>query len=382
MKKKGMHIGAAIGIGIGGMFLIAIEWVLVVIIGGALAIGTFKGKTGGIDFDIEDYDFSGEYDDYEVYENSTLGIKFRYPERFTESKEETEGGYTTVLFYNPETGESVNLVTGDTTGVFTFDAYEKASISSLKNSYNLTDDDIEIDDKGVTMGGKKGFKNYYVYSGVGIYQCATLKGVTEYVLTYSGPEGIFEKSEGDKIFETFEFIESSSSTSNSTKKSSSVGTSKENAVDVGEWTVASKYNPNTSGYQDVKVKVTNIVRGDEAKKIVKEYADSDKYFNYEEPEDAMEWVVIEYDVDMDGIEIPSYGISPTVNVNVVGTDKYDSIKYNGKAYSTLTYEVSSNDYVKTSTASNKVAATLPVGYTDYLIKFGNYNETISYVKGK
>ena len=44
----------------------------------------------------------------------------------------------------------------------------------------------------------------------------------------------------------------------------------ENPLKVGEWGIASKYNTNTRSDQNVNVKVTNIIRGDEAKKMAQE----------------------------------------------------------------------------------------------------------------
>lgn len=391
--KNGMSIKGIIILTICAYLVLGLEWFTI-----GMVVAYFDSKdNNGANSVIDDIkNISGEFEsnkdngtaideseylDYEVYTNSELGIKFRYPKEFTKVNEEgaDKDGYTTVLIYNPSNGNGVNIVVGKTTGVFSFDSYKKASIDSLKKSYGISENDLEIEDKDVKMGGKKAFKNYYKYQNLNVYQCGTLVGSTEYVLTYSGKDADFEKEVGDKIFNSFEFVDESSSS----EKSDSQTSSKENPIDLNVWGKASKYVVSgNSSYQDVNVMVTKITRGEDAKNIVKEYADTDKYFDYSDPADGEEWVVVEYNVDMQGLKIPSYGISPTLNVSVIGKDKYDIIKYNNKSYSPSIQEVSSDDYVKTTTATNKIAFQLPVGFSDYIIRIGSYDHTQTFVKGK
>lgn len=386
MKNRSVSIKGAIIIAVCAFLVLALEW-------GTIFVTTALVTSKNIISDMNDsitndfYDYSNnetdkntqDYSDYKTYENTELGVKFKYPKEFSKTEETEEDGYKTILFYNPNTGTGVNIVVGDTIGIKDFDSYINASINSLKKSYNLSDEDIKIDKDNVYMGMQKAFKDYYSYSGVSIYQCATLKDITEYVLTYSAKEENFDESVGDKIFNSFEFINESEESSNLSNKK---GNTKDSPADINEWCVASKYNPNIHEYQNVKVKVTNIVRGEEAANIVKDYANNNSNYNYKDPETDMEWVVIDYDVDMQNFDIPSHGTSPDVDVSIVGTGTYSSVKYNNKTYVILVDKVSSSEYVKTKNSSNKIATTLPIGCTNYLIKFGTYNETTSYVKGK
>lgn len=391
MKKgsKGTSIGASIAIGICGIIFIVIEWFVIAIVIAAIGV---KGITSldktlpDLDeaFDFDDYDDytvdDAEYDDFEIYEDKTLGIRFRYPEEFDVKNQSTQGGYTTIMFYDDETGSSVNLVTGSITQNLTLDEYITSSIAGVKKSNNLEDKDITIVKDNVYMGGKKAFTDSYKVSGVNIYQCATLVSKTEYVLTYGGKDGYFSKEEGDKVFASFEFLDKSNSSSTSTSNVTS--SDKSNAVELNSWCTASKYNANTGKYDDVKVKVTKITRGNEARTQILDYAKTDEYFDYDEPDKGEEWVVIDYDVDLSSISIPSYGISPYLTVDIVGTGNKDSVEFNGKKYYPITYRVSSTEFVTNPIASNKIATTLPVGCENYLIEFGAYSHTLGYVKGK
>lgn len=168
-------------------------------------------------------------------------------------------------------------------------------------------------------------------------------------------------------------------TSSSNARTSSL----ENPLQVGEWGIASKYNTNTSSDQNVNVRVSNIIRGDEAKKMAQDYMNSDySIYKYEEPEAYQEWVVIEYDVDFGDTYVPGeLGASPNVNGDVTGPDG-SSVKYNGITYINSVIEIGSRDYIKTKTGSGKLLTQLPVGCTDYIIEFGTYNGTKAYFKGQ
>ena len=132
----------------------------------------------------------------------------------------------------------------------------------------------------------------------------------------------------------------------------------ENPLKVGEWGIASKYNTNTRSDQNVNVKVTNIIRGDEAKKMAQDYMNSDySIYKYEEPEGYQEWVVIEYDVDFADTYVPGeLGASPDVNADITGPDG-KAIKYNGITYINSVIEIGSRDYIKTKTGSGKTTIT-------------------------
>lgn len=172
-------------------------------------------------------------------------------------------------------------------------------------------------------------------------------------------------------------------TPTNTDSGSAKESSIENPLQIGEWGIASKYNTKTSGDQNVNIRVTNVIRGEEAKKMAKEYMTSgSSIYKYEDPKAYQEWAVIEYDVDFGNtFEMSEIGASPNVNGDITGLDG-TSIKYNGITYISSVIEIGSRDYIKTKTGSGKLLTQLPIGCTDYLIQFGTYNGTNAYIRGK
>ena len=175
----------------------------------------------------------------------------------------------------------------------------------------------------------------------------------------------------------------SASQTNEGANNSARESSLENPLQVGEWGIASKYNTETSSDQNVNVRVTNIIRGNEAKEMAKEYMSRDySIYKYEDPEAYLEWAVIEYDVDFADTYVPGeLGASPNVEADITGPDG-SSVEYNGITYITSTIEIGSRDYIKTKTGSGKILTQLPIGCTDYIIQFGRYNGTTAYFQGK
>lgn len=157
----------------------------------------------------------------------------------------------------------------------------------------------------------------------------------------------------------------------------------ENPLKVGEWGIASKYNTNTKSDQNVNVRVSKIIRGDEAKKMAQDYMNSDySIYKYEEPKANQEWLVVEYDVDFADTYVPGeLGASPNVDGDITGPDGR-SIKYNGITYINSVIEIGSRDYIKTKTGSGKLLTQVPIGCTDYIIDFGTYNGTHAYFQGQ
>lgn len=156
---------------------------------------------------------------------------------------------------------------------------------------------------------------------------------------------------------------------------------KDNPISKGEWGIASKYSTQNKHYEDVKVKVTNITRGEEATKAVKDFVNTSSYYKYEEPKSGLEWVVVEYDVDFSNYTMPSIGTNADVTSGVEGTTS-SSVKYNGTTWILSTTYIGSRDYVTTNKASGKIAMQMPIGCKDYLITFGAYGKTKAYIKGE
>ncbi len=200
----------------------------------------------------------------------------------------------------------------------------------------------------------------------------------------AGAESILNDVEGSNLNDVFGGLANAVENSSTVESSSNAKTSSlENPLKVGEWGIASKYNTNTKSDQNVNVRVSNIIRGDEAKKMAQEYMNSDySIYKYEEPEAYQEWLVVEYDVDFGDTYVPGeLGASPNVQGDVTGPDG-SSVKYNGVSYINSVIEIGSRDYIKTKTGSGKLLTQIPIGCTDYIIDFGTYNGTHAYFQGQ
>lgn len=202
----------------------------------------------------------------------------------------------------------------------------------------------------------------------------------------------------DKAKETVEDIKdnNSSNTTDSTNSSNSSinvttkDSSKESPLSINEWGKASKYvskhlstEYENVSYVDVPVRVTKVTRGDEAVDIIKKYIESQSYYKYTEPKANTEWVVFDYQVDLNGLTFDegTIGTDTRISSSIKGLDGY-SVKYNDISYILSTTDISSRDYVKQKGIyDGKFITTLPIGCKDYLVILGNsYEGSQSYFK--
>ena len=169
---------------------------------------------------------------------------------------------------------------------------------------------------------------------------------------------------------------SSAQSSSVTGKSSS----KSNPLSIGEWGIASKRD--SGDYIDIPVKVTNVIRGNSATQMVKDYCNSgSSIYKYEDAKDKMEWAVVEYTVDLTNIKGYSTGKDIKVDSKITGTGDNTSIKYNGTTYIVSTMNMTSG-YSKENIANGQFAVQLPIGCTDYLIALGSLSHTQAFFNGK
>lgn len=159
----------------------------------------------------------------------------------------------------------------------------------------------------------------------------------------------------------------------------------ESPLQVGEWGVASIYYPfdvngNTTEYKNVYAKVTNVIKGDEADRIARENMSGNQMIQYVEPNEGMEWVLIEFDFDFgelyDGKEQPIF-----VDTNVCALDGSNIIVYNNVPYECSAVDYSYTFRYDTQTGFGRFFAQLPIGCTDYIILIGSPNDNVAYIRG-
>ena len=159
--------------------------------------------------------------------------------------------------------------------------------------------------------------------------------------------------------------------------------SKEKPIKAGTWGIASKYNSDTTKQEKVYVKATKTIRGEDAKAAVKDYTDKSSFYKYTEPNEGLEWVVVDYEMNFSDFNIPKNGVEPRLSVSITGTGNNSAVKYNGVTYfMIMATNIGSSSYVKEANAQGRVAFQMPIGCSDYIMKFGDSSGNIAFIKGE
>lgn len=140
---------------------------------------------------------------------------------------------------------------------------------------------------------------------------------------------------------------------------------------IGEWGIASKYSSKNERYEDVNVTVSQMVRGEEAKNIVKEYTENNTYFAYTEPQEGMEWLVVEYEINFGEYAKGSNGANSDIQTRIKGYGENENIVIGNKTYRTTTQDISRREYTNEEQATGRFATQIPVECEEYVIVFGN-----------
>lgn len=176
-----------------------------------------------------------------------------------------------------------------------------------------------------------------------------------------------------------------STTTTTTEKTTVIDaktSSEKQPISSGTWGIASKYSTESKEYEDVYVKTTKTIRGEEAKKAVQEFTDKSSFYKYQDPKEGLEWVVVDYDMDFANFTKSKYGVEPSLSVSITGLDG-GSVKYKGVTYfMIMTTNIGSSSYIQTQTGKNRVAFQMPIGCSDYVMKFGSSSGSMAYIKGE
>ncbi len=140
------------------------------------------------------------------------------------------------------------------------------------------------------------------------------------------------------------------------------------------WGAAAKFSTSEQEYYNVPVRLTGIVRGDSAKDEVRAFADESNEYTYKEPSENEEWVLVQYEINLDGFPLDESGADCSIVSFVTGTDG-GYVESGGKKYNPVTVNITDGEYYFENTHSGKIAFTLPEACTDYFIVLGEYEET-------
>ncbi len=405
-KVTPMFVLGGVGIGLSVISMIVSTIVLISVIGMFFAAAKI-----GEEFDNSDIkditnkiqqELNNSYEDSSKYTTSELEIEFD-GDKWTLNKSSLlsddqkvkinlptssseESGITSDMVTSPEKAyeETVKVITSDKLklGKGT-EKYIKIDSSNYYMSVDYTQamsEDEDVYGKIYVVAHKVGTKNvFYLYK--------TFFYEEDYEEQSDVDKEVIDMIENTKYIGKINNSNSDKNVVNSDEKEESKSdivtkeSSKDSPIEFGEYGMASRYSK--SEYVDVPVKLTNITRGEEAAKIVKEYCENgSSIYKYTEPKTNMEWAVIEYQADLTNVYEYTMGRSVRVDSAIKGIGG-GSLKYNDVTYFLSTVDMSES-YSKKTIANGKFAVQLPVGCTDYMIVMGSSisSATKAYFKGK
>ena len=148
-------------------------------------------------------------------------------------------------------------------------------------------------------------------------------------------------------------------------------------LSVGEYGLASKYNPSINGYKDVDVVVTKIY--DNSEDIVNDY-NLHNPDNVISKESGYKYVVLDYEVVFFDFETESFGTSVELDVEVVNTDGNSFVVNDVKQVISIIVLSKSSGVVNGDKGTVQIAFAIPENVNSYVIKFGTLEHTIAYYK--
>lgn len=148
----------------------------------------------------------------------------------------------------------------------------------------------------------------------------------------------------------------------------------------GDATLVSKYLDDTRTYENLQVKLSNIVRGDEALAIAQEY-EGQTTVRFEKPADGVEYVVVEYQVYVP-FDLNTNSTTTNLPIEVRGLNT-NGVVYNNVSYIISTWCIADGE---NSSAGSLVTCReifqMPVGCNNYYIVFGTQGQTTAVFKGE
>ncbi|MEW8955923.1 hypothetical protein [Clostridium sp.] len=182
---------------------------------------------------------------------------------------------------------------------------------------------------------------------------------------------------------------SNEKSANSTKSESAKESSIQSPLQIGETGITSKYSVKSKDERKANVTLTNIIRGEAAQKLVDEFNAENGFISISPLESSLlEFAVAEYTTTLPN-DFPAddeSAIDQNLRVDITGLDgeglKYDGILYIPSAWNFNSLKMSDVFLKSGESAKARVVFAMPKGCTDYLINFGEYDNTLAYYRGK
>lgn len=148
----------------------------------------------------------------------------------------------------------------------------------------------------------------------------------------------------------------------------------------GDATLVSKYLDDTRTYENLHVKLSNIIRGDDALAIAQEY-EGQTTVRFEKPVEGVEYVVVEYQVYVP-FDLNTNSTTTNLPIEVRGLNT-NGVVHNNVSYIISTWCIADGE---NSSAGSLVTCReifqMPVGCNNYYIVFGTQGQTTAVFKGE
>lgn len=148
----------------------------------------------------------------------------------------------------------------------------------------------------------------------------------------------------------------------------------DNPLKIGETGKCDVLESSTQGNQNINIKVTSVVRGEEAKKQVDQYIATNDSITINDLPSTTEYAVVTYDISLNSQDFTTVKAMPLIKMNVKGTNG-KALEYDNSIYTTLSSFVITNDV---SIKSGEIITiqsvfAIPIGCDDYIMEFGAEN---------
>lgn len=149
---------------------------------------------------------------------------------------------------------------------------------------------------------------------------------------------------------------------------------------IGEATVVSKYLDDAKTYENLQVKLSNIVRGEQALTIAQSY-EGQTTVRFQKPAEGIEYVVVEYQVYIPS-ELSTTSTTANLPIEVRGLNT-NGVIHNNVSYIVSTWCIEDAENSKAgSLVTCREIFQMPVGCNNYYIVFGTQGQSTAVYKGE
>lgn len=207
----------------------------------------------------------------------------------------------------------------------------------------------------------------------------TLAALTASACLFCTAAGCADSSGEDKSPEDKQESTASVQETSEKKKIKTSLSSLASPLSTGDTGEAAKYSTSEKGYFNVPVTLLSVETGDIAARRVRELAKSDPVYDFEEAGEDEQWVTADYELSLSGFPLDECGADASITAFVMSHEG-DFVEKDGKKYGAVVWTFTDGSYYFEGTHGGTIAFRLPKELDDYVIVFGEYDETQAFFK--